>query len=190
MFNKKLTEQDIINGCIQGSEKHCRILYEKFFSVMFYSCRRYCSSDYDAEELVQQGFILIFQNLKKFQNRGSFEGWMKHIMINNAINYYRKEKRYATMITVHDSNDVQLEDYQYDILSKLSSDEIIAHVNRLPELYKTVFCLHVIDGYSHKEIADILNLKESSSRSALTRAKNKLKQTLSFELKINEYSYG
>ena len=138
-------------------------------------CFRYTGNNQDAEDVMQEGFILIFSKLKNYKHEGSFEGWIRKIMINVALKYIKKKKKLYTedIKTIYN-----LYDKNQDAISGLSSDELLNLLTQLPVGYRTVFNMYVIEGYSHKEIGQMLKIAESSSRSQLAKAKNMLKKLI------------
>jgi RNA polymerase sigma-70 factor (ECF subfamily) len=163
-----LNEQDLIQGCLRGSAQHQRHLYELFAGKMYAVCLRYARSTSDAADILQEGFVKVFTKLDQFQFQGSFEGWVRRIMINTALRAYQRQRF-----------DMESNGYESlpeapvapDALSTLSEAEILALISRLPEGYRMVFNLVAIEGYSHAEAADMLGIQESTSRSQLTKAR-------------------
>ena len=168
--------EEIIKGCIEGKREYQKKLYDQFSSKMFYVCLRYCSSREDAEDILQEGFIKIFKNISKFKTEGSFEGWIRRIFVNCAIDWIRKQKE-AKIFNDIDNVAVNHEsDFVAD--SRLKEKELLALVKSLPLGYQTVFNLYVIEGYSHNEIAGMLNISEGTSKSQLSKAKEQLRHLL------------
>ena len=151
------------------------ILYKRFSSKMYGVCLRYSGSVDDANDLLQEGFIKIYKNLGKFRGDGSFEGWIRRIFVNTAIEHFRKKVKLYNVSEVQENT---IEDTDISVLDKLAAKDIIVLVNELAPGYKTIFNMHVIEGYSHKEIADILGITEGTSKSQLARAKGVLKKSL------------
>ena len=159
------------------------ILYKKFSSKMYGVCLRYSGNVEDANDLLQEGFIKIFKNLGKFRGEGSFEGWMRRICVNTSIEHFRKKVKLYNVTEVQENT---IEDAELNVLDSLAEKDIIILVNELSPGYKAVFNMHVIEGYSHKEIADILGITEGTSKSQLARAKGVLKKFL--EKRMNKTS--
>ena len=181
--NHTVSETDLIQGCIKGNRQMQELLYQKYSSKMYGVCLRYSGNVEDANDLLQEGFIKIFKNITKFRGEGSFEGWIRRIFVNTSIEHFRKK------INVYNVTEVQentIEDYDLNILDTLAEKDIISLVNELSPGYKAVFNMHVIEGYSHKEIADILGINEGTSKSQLARAKGVLKKSL--EKRLNKAS--
>lgn len=151
------------------------LLYKRFSSKMYGVCLRYSGSADDANDLLQEGFIKIYKNLGKFRGEGSFEGWIRRIFVNTAIEHFRKKVKLYNVSEVQENT---IEDTDISVLDKLAVKDIIVLVNELAPGYKTIFNMHVIEGYSHKEIAEILGINEGTSKSQLARAKGVLKKSL------------
>jgi RNA polymerase sigma factor (sigma-70 family) len=143
---------------------------------MLYVCFRYCKNRQEAEDILQDGFIKVFKNISMFKFEGSFEGWMRRIMVNTAIEFLRKQKQSKVF---DDIEEVYVHpESSYDATSRLNEKEILAMVHSLPMGYRTVFNMYAIEGYSHKEIADTLGISEGTSKSQLAKAKGHLKELL------------
>jgi RNA polymerase sigma-70 factor (ECF subfamily) len=177
------SETDLIKGCIDGNRQMQELLYKKFSSKMYGVCLRYSGNVDDANDLLQEGFIKVFKNLMKFRGDGSFEGWIRRIFINTSIEHFRKKVKLYNVTEVQENT---IEDTDLNILDTLAEKDIIILVNELAPGYKTIFNMHVIEGYSHKEIADMLGITEGTSKSQLARAKGVLKKSL--EKMINKTS--
>ena len=177
------SETDLIKGCIDGNPQMQELLYKKFSSKMYGVCLRYSGNVDDANDLLQEGFIKVFKNLLKFRGEGSFEGWIRRIFVNTSIEHFRKKVKLYNVTEVQENT---IEDTDLNILDTLAEKDIIILVNELAPGYKTIFNLHVIEGYSHKEIADMLGITEGTSKSQLARAKGVLKKSL--EKMINKAS--
>lgn len=169
------SEADLIKGCIEGNSKMQEFLYKRFSSKMYGVCLRYSGNIDDANDLLQEGFIKVFKNLNKFRGEGSFEGWIRRIFVNTSIEHFRKKIKLYNVTEVQENT---IEDTDLTALDNMAEKDIIALVNELSPGYKTVFNMHVIEGYSHKEIADILGITEGTSKSQLARAKGVLKKSL------------
>ncbi len=167
--------QQLIKDCIAGERSQQEHLYKYFAPRMFGICLRYAKDYPQAEDILQEGFIKVFNNLNRFRAEGSFEGWMKRIFINTAIEYYRKSSQ---RIVIYESDSLPELALDSQIISKLAMDELLQLIQQLPFGYRTVFNLFVIEGYSHKEIAAMLNISEGTSKSQLARARNNLQQSI------------
>ena len=168
-----LTEKDLILACIEGDRNSQQEIYQRYAGKLLAVCRRYARHEMEAEDFFHDGFVKIFGNLNQFKFNGSFEGWMRRIMVNTAL---KKRSKKAFQ-----NESIGMEDYVEDsilpdVVAKLSADEILNIIAELPEGYQTVFNLYVIEGYSHKEIGDMLEIGESTSRSQLVKARRILQK--------------
>lgn len=173
-LQKTLDIQSILNGCIVGNRNYQKLLYNNYAPTMFAICLRYANNYHSAEDILQEGFIKVFRRLNSYRGHGSFEGWMKRIFINTAIEHFRKSKKHRCL---------KLEDdFQSGIEAKavqaLVKDDLIKLVQSLSIGYRSVFNLYVIDGYNHREIAELLSISEGTSKSQLARARNILKKRI------------
>jgi RNA polymerase sigma-70 factor (ECF subfamily) len=172
----------LIKQCVAGKRLAQKKLFEQFYGKLLGACMRYISDHDQAQEVVQEGFIKIFDNMADFDFKGSFEGWMRRIIVNAAIDKIRYNKRQA----ISTDNDFLLGANQYDeddsvaneFLIKLKAEEALKAVQSLSAAYRTVFNLYVIENYSHREIAEILGISEGTSKSNLAKAKQNLRKLL------------
>ena len=169
------SEDDFIAACIAKEHWAQKKLYEENYPRMMAICMRYAKNEHDALDVLHEGFIKVFKNIHKYKSGTSFTSWLSRIMINTAIDAYRKNTRRRTedLDNVHDAKTLDP-----DIVSLISADEIIACLQELTHAYRTVFNMYVIEGYSHREIAQSLGITESTSRSNLVKARAKLKVLL------------
>ena len=149
------------------------LLYHRFSPKMYSVCLRYSGNAEDARDLLQEGFIKIFKNLSKYRGDGSFEGWIRRIFVNTSIEHFRK-KVYLQDVT--ETQERTLEDKEWNVLDELAEKDIMKMIHQLSPGYKAVFNMHVVEGYSHKEIAEMLGINEGTSKSQLARAKMVLKK--------------
>lgn len=143
-------------------------LYRRFSPRMYAVCLRYAGNAEEAEDILQEGFIKVFKKLDSFRSEGSFEGWMRRIFVNTAIEHFRR-KRYMMPVTEREENTI--EGKYLSVLDDLAARDIMALVQELSPGYRTVFNMYVVEGYTHKEIADMLGISEGTSKSQLSRAK-------------------
>lgn len=169
------SENDLIKGCITGDPQMQRFLYQRFASIMYGVCLRYSENQEDANDLLQEGFIKVYRNLDKFRGEGSFEGWIRRIFINTSIEHFRKKVKLYNVSEVQENT---VEDTDLNALDSLAVKDIMKIINELSPGYKQIFNLHVIEGFSHKEIADMLGITEGTSKSQLARAKAVLKKII------------
>lgn len=167
---------DLINDCKAGKRKAQSVLYKKYASSLLGLCLRYSKSKAEAEDILQEGFIKIFNKIKSLEKTSSLEPWMKRIMINTAINSYHKNlKHYYNQ----DIDEVQIEDSEEETIEympHISPDMVLKAVQELPEGYRMVLNMYVFDGFSHKEIAEQLGVSINTSKTQLLKARKKLKQ--------------
>jgi len=142
---------------------------------MYGICLRYSENAEDANDVLQEGFIKVYKNLDKFRGDGSFEGWVRRIFINTSIEHYRKKVKLYNVSEVQENT---VEDTDLSALDSLAVKDIMNIINELSPGYKQIFNLHVVEGYSHKEIADMLGITEGTSKSQLARAKGVLKKII------------
>ncbi len=174
-INKSKPIEDLVQGCLDNSQRAQRDLYDRYSSLMFSICLRYVGDTAQAEDIMIAGFMKIFANIKQFLGKGSFEGWMRRIMVNEALAFIRKNKSMYLEV------DIQVADYEpnYGLLGdRLEADDLMRLVNDLPVGYKTIFNLYAIEGYAHKEIADMLGISVNTSKSQLSRARTLLQSKL------------
>lgn len=181
-----MKDKEIIEGCKKGLHAAYEELYKQYSSKLMAIALRYTASKAQAEDILQDAFIKIFKNIQKFDDKGSFEGWLKRIVVRTAIDAYHVEKINWTHEGVSEYKDLGGTDYE-TIVSKLSLDEIKEKIQKLPEGYKLVFNLHVIEGYTHQEIGEMLGIAEGTSRSQLAKAKKMLQGMLQ---KMNLVAHG
>ncbi len=169
-----LSLEEIIEGCRKGKQNAQKLLFERYSERMFGLCRYYTRSEEEAEDVLHDGFIRIFQNISKYRD-GNFEGWMKTVFINLALMHYRKLKR---MDTYEDINELRALQEKVVSDEPMHHEEIMLMVRELPPQYQLVFNLYAIEGYKHKEIADMLGIDEGTSKSNLSRARKILQTKL------------
>ena len=166
--NQNITESDLLRGCMDGNRRMQEELYRRFSPRMYAVCLRYAGNAEEAEDILQEGFIKIFKKLDSFRSEGSFEGWVRRIFVNTAIEHFRR-KRYLMPVTEKEENTI--EGNYVSVLDELAEKDILALVQELSPGYRTVFNMYVVEGYTHKEIADMLGISEGTSKSQLSRAK-------------------
>jgi RNA polymerase sigma factor (sigma-70 family) len=166
--NQSISESDLLEGCRRGDRKMQQELYNRFAPKMYGVCLRYASNAEEAEDILQEGFIKIFNKIGSYRGEGSFEGWIRRIFVNTAIEHFRK-KTYMQPITETEENTV--EGKYLSVLDSLAEKDIVQLVQQLSPGYRTVFNMYVVEGYTHKQIADMLGISEGTSKSQLSRAK-------------------
>jgi RNA polymerase sigma factor (sigma-70 family) len=165
----------LISNCIAGHRQSQKKLYEILAPRMYPVCLKFFKKSSDAEDVLQEGFIKLFKNLDKFRGDGSFEGWVRRIFVNTSIQYYRSLKPAAIC-----ANEIQeyLPSYEVSALDKLYEKDVIRLTEDLSNGYRTVFKLYAVEGYSHKEISQLLGISESTSKSQYLRAKASIRQKI------------
>ena len=166
--NQNTPESDLIKGCMEGNRRLQEELYSRFSPRMYAVCLRYAGNAEEAEDILQESFIKVFKKLDSFRSEGSFEGWVRRIFVNTAIEHFRR-KRYLMPVTEKEENTI--EGKYVSVLDELAEKDILALVQELSPGYRTVFNMYVVEGYTHKEIADMLGISEGTSKSQLSRAK-------------------
>jgi len=168
-----MTEEDLIIGCAEEDRVCQRELYKKYAGKMMVVCMRYSANKMEAEDILQDGFIKIFDNIGKFKSQGSLEGWIRRIIVNIALNKIRANKMHFEEIS--SKSEIIMND-DSTVVEKLSEQDLLNIINKLPNGYKFVFNMYAIEGYSHKEIAESLGIEEATSRSQYSKAKKYLQQ--------------
>lgn len=170
----KIEEKELINLCANRDRNAQKVIYELFSPKMFAICLRYIGDREEALDLLHDGFILLFDKIGSYKGIGSFEGWIRKFFVNNALMYLRKRSliRYPEEISVVDKEKINEE----TPLDHITSKELLKVVSSMPVGFRTVFNLYILEGYNHQEIADMLKITESSSRSQLSRARVWLKE--------------
>ena len=166
--NQNITESDLIQGCLNGERRMQEELYRRFSPKMYAVCLRYAGNSEEAQDILQEGFIKIFKKLSSFRGEGSFEGWIRRIFVNTSIEHFRR-KNYLQPVTEKEENTI--EGKYLSVLDNLAEKDIMKMIQELSPGYRTVFNLYVIEGYTHKEIGDMLGISEGTSKSQLSRAK-------------------
>jgi len=169
-------EEGLIQACVRRERWAQKVLYETYYRQMMGVCLRYASDEEEALDILHEGFIKVYRHIKKYQPGTSLTAWVRRIMVNTAIDYYRKNMRRRTE-DIEQAYDLSSTDA--DAISQCSEQEILAAIQELTPAYRAVFNLYIIEGYSHREIADMLHITESTSRSNLVKARLKLKEMLS-----------
>lgn len=170
---------DIIAGCKAADNVARRELYERYSGFLFSVLCRYVKDRSTAEDLLHDVFITIFTKIGDYSGRGSFEGWCRRIAVNTALNSYRRKDPLSDPVTVDDVP--KSASQEASALSEMSADDLLSAINRLPQGFRTVLNLFAVEGYSHREIAQMLDISEATSRSQYWRARNRLLEILERE---------
>jgi len=163
-------------GCLQNDRKQQELLYKTLAPKMMAVCMRYANDRDEAQDILQEGFIKMFNNVHKYRGDGNLEGWIRRIMVHTAISRYRKLK---PMVLVEDMADSHLHSSTSQNANNLELKDLLKLIQQLPSVYRSVFNLYAVEGYSHQEIGNTLGISELLSRTTLYRARNILKEKLS-----------
>lgn len=182
VINLHQEEKELIELAVENNRHAQHKIYSKFSPKMFSVCRQYIKDLHQAEDIMITAFMKVFTNLKNFKHEGSFEGWIRRIMINECISYIRVQKKVKF---IEDEN--YFEESFNNIESQFSVEDIQFLIDNLPDGYKMVFNLYAIEGYKHQEIAEMLGINEGTSKSQLSHAKKMLQNNIS---KLKNYTNG
>ena len=171
-----MTEEAILQGCLRNDAIAQRELYNRYSPKMLAVCYRFAHKREDAEDMLQEGFIKVFSQIHTFQNKGAFEGWVRRIIVHTCINNLKKNKRFNESVDLMHAGSIQVR--EESVPSIVQAKQVVECIRMLPLGYRTVLNLYAIEGYSHKEIGDMLDIEESTSRSQYTRAKQMLEDIL------------
>lgn len=169
------TEAQLIAALKRGESRAHKVVYERFAGKMLAVCTRYCANRDDAEEVMLDGFMRVFEKIEQFREDGSFEGWIRRVMVTESLMFLRKNKQWRQEIPIEDV--VVEPDYVWADTA-VNENDLLRIVNQLPDGYRTVFNLYAIEGYAHAEIAEMLGISEGTSKSQLSRARTLLQANL------------
>ncbi|MEL6863210.1 MAG: sigma-70 family RNA polymerase sigma factor [Bacteroidota bacterium] len=165
-----MTEKELIHACKSHDRKAQKMLYDRYSPKLFGLCKRYVKGREDAEDVLLEGFFKIFKHIQQYSGSGSFEGWMRRIVVNEALMFLRKGHNFKADIEL---NNIDIGS-QISVEDELAAQDILDLLDLLPTGYRTVFNLYVLEGYKHREIAEILNISINTSKSQLILARKKL----------------
>lgn len=171
----KMTDEQLLQGCIEKNLTAQKQLYDRFAKKMMGVCLRYASCNDEAQDILQDGFIKVFERITSYKASGSLEGWIKKVIVNTALDNYRKRKHERELLEI-DINDTHYSSSYNDGPDAISAKELLGIIQQLPSGYRTVFNLYAIEGYDHREISEILSISESTSKSQYSRAKAHLQK--------------
>jgi RNA polymerase sigma factor (sigma-70 family) len=180
----KYTTDTLISKCKAGERKAQELLYKQFAAKMMGVCMRYATDKMEAEDMLQNGFIRVFQKMADYRGEGAFEGWVRRIMVHSSIEYYRKHHK---MMQAVDMDNVDEPSVDPIAASNLDAKDLMLLIQQLAPGYRIVFNLYALEGYSHKEIGEIVGITEGASKSQLSRARAILKEQI---LRTGEKRYG
>jgi RNA polymerase sigma factor (sigma-70 family) len=171
-----MTEEAILRGCLNNDATAQRELYNRYSPKMLAVCYRFAHNREDAEDMLQEGFIKVFSQIHTFENRGAFEGWIRRIIVHTCINILKKNKKFNESVDIIYATGVMVREESVPAI--IQAKQVVECIRLLPLGYRTVLNLYAIEGYSHREISNILDIEESTSRSQYTRAKAMLENIL------------
>lgn len=171
-----MTEEQMLAGCLQNDAASQDSLYSRFSPRMLGVCYRFAKNREDAEDMLQEGFIKVFSQIHQYRSEGALEGWIRRIMVHTCINALKKNKKFSECVDIAYAGNVGIR--EESIPSIMQAKEVVECIRSLPLGYRTVLNLYAIEGYSHKEIGNMLDIEESTSRSQYTRAKSMLEDIL------------
>lgn len=171
-----MNDIELAKACVKGDRKAQKELYDLHGAKMMSLCARYVNDTSTAEDILQEGFIKVFQKISQYTGKGPLGGWIRMIMINTALIHIRKEKKWMLSEEIDDRSDLEAKDF--GVLEEMAADELMEIIQQLPTGYRTVFNLFVIEGYSHKEIGKSLGISESTSKTQFHKAKHHLRKAV------------
>jgi len=183
----RFEEARLVESCISGDSKAQENLYKRYAKKMFAVCCRYSRDQDSAADILQDGFIRVFNALETFKKEGSLEGWIRRIVVNTALEYHRKQ---ANTYSVNEQEDSLHLSSEPDVHGNLGAEELLKLVQALPDGYRNVFNLYAIEGYNHKEIGEMLQISEGTSKSQLARARYLLQQKIEILMEVNDHDTG
>lgn len=173
-------DRNIIEGCIAGNRKAQKFLFEKYKAAMMGVCLRYCKSKDEAEDVLMEAFMTVLSQIQSYRSEGSIDQWIRRIVVNTSINNYRKNLKHYFHADIENIAETEIEeDNNYDITDNHSVEEILNAMQQMPHGYKIVLNLYVVEGYKHKEIAEMLNITVGTSKSQLSKARKIIQDKLS-----------
>lgn len=186
MAKIQYTDNDLVEGCLTGQRKFQLALYEQYSARMFAICKRYAKSNDEAEDVLQDGFVKVFTKMNLFSREFALEAWLKRIFINTAITNYRNNIKHYYQDDVTEINESDMESYEIGD-SEFTKEELKSVIDSLPKGYNLVFSLYAIDGYKHKDIAEMLGIDVDTSKSQYHRAKKAIQKKLYELSKVKLY---
>jgi RNA polymerase sigma factor (sigma-70 family) len=187
-IDKSITEEELVKACKKRDQKAQRTLYQEYCDGMLGLCIRYVNDRFEAEDIMIKGFVKAFEKIDQYQGDGPFEGWLRKIMVNEALGFIRMRKNLLMSVEIEKAE--REPDYQA-LQVDLEAADLLAMINSLPYGYRTVFNLYAIEGYTHKEIAEMMGISENTSKSQLSRARAHLQKYLIMqENQLNKKLHG
>jgi len=171
--SKTFNLEEVLDGCLHGKPSAQKRLYEQYYSFAKGICLRYAANPEEAEEMVNDGFLKVLSKLHYYDHTQVFDAWFRTLMVRTSIDYFRRNHAKLLVIDIQEAHEVKYDD---ELLEKLSADEILDLVQKLPPAYRAVFSLYIVEGYSHAEISELLGINEGTSRSNLAKARLKMQE--------------
>ncbi|MCP9768057.1 RNA polymerase sigma factor [Lacihabitans sp. LS3-19] len=180
--NKSFDLVSVLDGCRADRGSAQKHLFEQYYGLAKKICLRYAGSSDEVDEMVNDGFLKVFAKIKLYDANQSFEAWFRTVLVRTCIDYYRKNSPKVSLIDIQNAPQIESND---GLIERLSAEEILELVQKLPPSYRMVFSLYVVEGYSHAEIAEMLNINEGTSRSNLVKARHKMQEWVKMYLDEN-----
>ena len=176
MITLKMTDEELVNGCMNNHAGAQRLLFEKYAKRMMGVCLRYANDYEEAQDILQESFIKVFQKISSFEGKGSLEGWIRRVMVNTALDAIRKNKEQQFQVEITEQeHSISTES---TVVDSIQARDLLILIQALPAGFRTVFNLYAIEGFSHKEIAGMLGITESTSKSQYARARMHLQKSI------------
>jgi len=172
-----LEEKELIDGCIKNDRSKQKVLYEQYAPKLYVICLRYAKDRAEADDILQDGFLKIYTKMHQFSREHSFEGWMKRIMVNTAITHYNQNLKHYYQKEIEEINETEIDSFDAGD-SEFTKEELLNVIQTLAEGYRVVFNLYAIEGYKHKEIAEMLGIDVATSKSQFHRARKIIQDKL------------
>ncbi len=182
-----MTDEELVQGCLRSDPVAQKALYQQFARKMMSVCMRYANSSDQAQDMLQDGFVKVYQKMDRYRGEGPLGGWIARTMVNTALDHLRRNKPYDHSLDLTEAEHLHQEDAT--VMSSMTTDELMVLIQALPAGYRTVFNLFAIEGYPHKEIAEMLGISENTSKSQFMKARAYLRRQLPKAL-VSQYSHG
>jgi RNA polymerase sigma factor (sigma-70 family) len=171
-----MTDQELAQGCILGKKEAQKALFDLYAGKMMTVCRRYISDREEAKDVLQDGFVKVYERLHQWQGSGPLGGWIRTVIVNTALTHIRAQKKWRDTVDITESEELDSGDLSG--LEKMKADDVLNLIEQMPQGYKTVFNLFAIEGYGHKEIGEMLGISENTSKTQFLKSKEWLKKGL------------
>ncbi len=171
-----MTDKELANGCAEGRRDAQELLWKQYSRKMMTVCLRYCDSREEAEDVLQEGFIKVFEKINQWQGTGPLGGWIRTIMVNTSLTYLRSRSKWRYTADIETVQNIDAE--EVSAISMMNEESLLKLIETMPSGYKTVFNLFAVEGFAHKEIADAMGISENTSKTQFLKAKNWLRKHL------------